>query len=106
MKRMKNVSIVLFLLCFFISSAFFFPRWLFSNFGEAHFISSYLYIYGSGVPFFIVGLWLLIRSKALNLKLTGEKKWLLFFIFGLCWNILMHGFWVLMAVQIPFKGTV
>ena len=106
MERIRNIFVLTVLLCFFTSSAFFFPRWLFSNFGEAHFISSYLYIYGSGVPFFILGFWLLIRSKALNLKVTGEKKWFLFFILGLFWNVLMHGFWVFMAVQFPFKGVV
>lgn len=105
MKQSNSIFIVLLLVCFFVISAFFFPRWLVSSFGEAHFISSYLYIYGSGIPFFIVGLYLLIRSKALNLKAPGEKKWLWFFILGLTWAVTAHGLWIFTAVYFPFKGV-
>ena len=100
----KNVFIALSLLCFFAYSAFFFPRWLVSHLGEAHFLSSYLYIYGSGIPFFILGIYLLIRSGAINLQMVEERKWLLFFIFGLAWSVLAHGLWILTAVYFPFKG--
>ncbi len=103
-RRFKNIFIGVSLLCFFICSAFFFPRWLVSVFGLKHFLSSYLYIYGSGIPFFILGIWLLLRSKALDLRIAGEKKWLVFFILGISWSVLAHGVWILMAVQIPFFG--
>ena len=102
----KNIFIALSLLCFVACSAFFFPRWLISALGEEHFLSSYFYIYGSGIPFFILGIYLLIRSKAINLKIAGEKKWFLFFIFGLTWSLLAHGMWILSAVYFPFKGIV
>lgn len=104
MKKSKSIFIILLLVCFFADLAFFLPRLLVSFFGEAHFISSYLYIYGSGIPFFILGVWLLIRSKALDLKAPGEKKWFWFFILGLTWSVVAHGFWIFTAVHFPFKG--
>ena len=90
-----------FVFLFLALSAFFFPRWLVANLGEAHFLSSYLYIYGQGLPFFILGVYALIKSKALNIKLPEEKKWLTVFILVLVWNMLAHGLWILTAVQIP-----
>ncbi len=97
----KNILRLLFLLCFFASFAFFFPRLLKEVLGEAHFLSAYLYIYGSGIPFFILGISLLLKSKALNLQTAGEKKWLIFFIAGFVYNLLAHGVWILTAVQFP-----
>ena len=90
-----------FLLGLLALSAFFFPRWLVSTFGESHFLSSYLYIYGQGLPFFIIGVYMLIKSQALNIKLHEEKKWLAYFILVLMWNMLAHGLWIWTAVQIP-----
>ena len=105
MSQIKSVFIICVLVSFFACSAFFFPRWLVSRFGEGHFISSYLYIYGSGIPFFILGVCLLIRSKALDFRIKGEKKWLWFFILGLTWYLIAHGLWILVAVSFPFKGV-
>ena len=104
--QIKNIFIIFSLLLFFTCSAFFFPRWLVSHLGEAHFLSSYLYIYGFGLPFFILGIYLLIRSRAINLKVVGERKWLFFFILGLTWSMLAHGMWIFVAVHFPFKGVV
>ena len=105
MSQIKSVFIICVLVGFFAGSAFFFPRWLLTRFGEGHFISSYLYIYGSGIPFFILGVWLLIRSKALDFRIKGEKKWLWFFILGLTWYVIAHGLWILVAVSFPSKGV-
>ena len=104
--QVKSLFIVCALVSFFIISAFFFPRWLVFRFGEGHFISSYLYIYGSGIPFFVLGIGLLIRSRALDFRITGEKKWFLFFVLGLTWYVIAHGLWILTAVSFPFKGVI
>ena len=90
-----------FLLLFFTVSAWLFPRILVSFLGESHFLSSYLYIYGQGLPFFILGVYALIKSKAINIQQTGEKKWLFYFVLVLIWNMLAHGLWIWTAVQFP-----
>ena len=90
-----------FVFCFLALSAFFFPRWLVAKLGEAHFLSSYLYIYGQGLPFFILGVYALIKSKALNIKLPQERRWLTVFVLVLVWNMLAHGLWIWTAVRIP-----
>ena len=95
---MNKIKPAFFLLCFFTGSAFFLPRYLVKAFGESHFISSYMYLYLSGIPFFVLGLWLLIHSKAINLKIPGEKTWLSFFVLSFVWYLIFHGGWILLAV--------
>jgi len=95
---LKNIVVVLSILFIIIGSAFFLPRWIITYLGESHFLSSYLYLYISGLPFFILGIYALVHSKAVNLKLIGETKWLLLFIFGLLWYIIFHGLWILIAI--------
>lgn len=100
---MKNIVIIFLVVLFFASSAFYFPRGLVLFLGKEHFLSSYLYIYGSGIPFFILGIWLLIYSKAIKLEVPGEKKWILGFVFSFIWICFIHGLLILATVKIPFK---
>ena len=89
------------LFCLLALSAFAFPRALVAFLGESHFLSSYLYIYGQGLPFFILGVYMLLKTKAINTKRVGEKRWLLYFVLVLVWNVLFHGLWIWTAVQAP-----
>ncbi len=105
MKNRWTIAIVFLLLVFCaIVGVFIYPRQLVAVFGEDHFLSSYLYLYGLGVPIFIFNMWLMIRLNALSFKVPGEKKWLFIFIGGLVCTYVLHTMWVLVAALLPFKG--
>ena len=101
-RRKRNI--ILFGSILFLYLVYFYPRVLSKYLGEDHVLSSYLYIYVFGIIFFIFNMWLLIRSKALNLNREGEKKWMWFFIGCLLWGCLMHAMWIFTATYFPFKG--
>ncbi|NQS97996.1 MAG: hypothetical protein HQ591_06045 [candidate division Zixibacteria bacterium] len=52
----------------------------------------YIYLYGAGGAFFIAGLAIVLKSKALNLKIARHQKWLGILIFGLLWYMFLHWF--------------
>ena len=104
--KSKWTPIVIFLLFAFcaIIGFYIYPRQLVTVFGEDHFLSSYLYLYGLGVPVFIFNMWLMVKLDALSFKAPGEKKWLFIFTGGLLCTFALHTVWVLVAALIPFKG--
>jgi hypothetical protein len=51
----------------------------------------YIYLYGVGGIFFIIGMIIIIRSKSLNLKLKYYRRWFYILLFGLAWYMLIHG---------------
>ena len=81
-----------------------YPRWLVVTFGESHYLSPYLYLYGLGGPIFIFTMALMIHFKALNFKIPGEKKWAVIFVSGLFGSWLIHTVWIAAAVLAPFYG--
>lgn len=104
LNKYKNIIIFFLSLSFFIVSAFYLPRILVLFLGENHFLSSYLYIYISGMPFFMMGIYLIIKSQALNFKIPGEKRWIVYFFFTTLFVCAIHGLIILAAIKIPFKG--
>lgn len=106
MKKHLSTLLILSLLCCLIAFVYFFPRYLVNHLGENHFLSSYLYIYTLGILFFSLNIFLLLRSKALNVKREGEKKWLFIFILGLICTMTLHGTVIAVAVLAPFKGFI
>ncbi len=89
---------------FVVFCVYFYPRVLKIYLGEEHFLFSYLYVYFFGSLYFIFNIWLLLSSKAIDLKKSGEKTWFLFFTGSVLWGMLLHGLWILVAFPLPFKG--
>ena len=50
----------------------------------------YIYLYVMGGIFFLLGLGIVIRAKALNLKLALHRKWLVVLVLGLFWYMFLH----------------
>ena len=104
MKSAASKVITLSFLLFISVMLVIYPRFLEAFLGEDHFLSSYLYLYGLGIPIFIFNMWQMIRLDALSFKVPGERKWLFIFIAGLSCSCLLHTVWVLAAALFPFKG--
>lgn len=59
----------------------------------------YLYLYVVGGLFFGIGLRIVLRHGALNLKLKTDRHWLKILLFGLVWYAAMHAAAVLAALH-------
>jgi hypothetical protein len=58
----------------------------------------FIYLYGVGGIFFIIGMWLIIKSKSLNLKKKRHRHWLRLLIFGFFFFVALHAFLTIAAL--------
>ena len=59
----------------------------------------YLYLYIVGGVAFSIGMYLIIKTRSLNLKKDHHKKWLVVLIVGFIYYASIHGFFILVAQQ-------
>ena len=59
----------------------------------------FLYLYGVGGIAFLIGMSLIIRTKALSLDKIHHKKWLFVLIFGFLYYASIHGSFIIMALR-------
>ncbi len=82
--------------------AFFFPRILIHTLGEAHPVTSYLYMYGLGFMVFLIGLVVVLRFGACR---PNERPldafWFKVMIGGFVFFLSLHGLWILLALKMP-----
>ncbi|RPH03570.1 MAG: hypothetical protein CBC06_008425 [bacterium TMED46] len=58
----------------------------------------FIYLYGVGGFGFLVGMYLITKSNALNLSNQKHKKWLLILIFGFIYYAGIHSVFILLAL--------
>ena len=58
----------------------------------------FLYLYGVGGIAFILAIILVVRTKAINLKLLHHRKWLVVLLAGMAWFVGIHGAFTLFAI--------
>ena len=59
----------------------------------------FIYLYGVGGIAFLIGMFLIIRNKALILGKIHHKKWLVVLVFGFVYYAFIHGTFILMALN-------
>ncbi|MFQ6616241.1 MAG: hypothetical protein ACE5HZ_05665 [Fidelibacterota bacterium] len=59
----------------------------------------YLYLYGVGGLFFVVGMVLILKHHSLDLKLRKDRKWLVILLVGFVWYAFMHAAVILGALN-------
>jgi hypothetical protein len=57
----------------------------------------YLYLYIVGGIAFSIGMYLIIKTRSLNLEKNHHKKWLVVLIVGFIYYASIHGFFILVA---------
>tara|TARA_B100001996_G_scaffold336841_1_gene288349 strand:- start:122 stop:334 length:213 start_codon:yes stop_codon:yes gene_type:complete len=59
----------------------------------------FIYLYGVGGIAFLIGMFLILKTNALNLTRISHKKWLAVLIFGFIYYAGIHGSLILMALR-------
>lgn len=59
----------------------------------------FIYLYGVGGVAFLIGMYLIIKTGALNKNRLSHKKWLLILIFGFLYYAAIHGTFILLALK-------
>ena len=59
----------------------------------------FIYLYGVGGIAFSIGMFLIIRNKALILEKIHHKKWLFILVFGFVYYAGIHGAFILLALK-------
>ena len=59
----------------------------------------FIYLYGVGGIAFLIGMYLITRTRALSLDKIHHKKWLFVLIFGFIYYASIHGAFIMMALK-------
>jgi len=100
MKYLKHVIIIIFIVAFI----YFFPRFIIRQLGPADPWTSYLYQYGFGLITFLVGIFIIINSKACQLGRGRDRFWFIILFVGFFIYALLHAIWIIAAQNFPYLG--
>lgn len=81
-----------------------YPRLLVDWLGEANPWTSYLYQYGFGLAFFLVGILLILRTRACRLGRGRDTFWLTVLMVGFVFCAGGHALWIAVALRAPYLG--
>lgn len=101
-KSLQSFLISTTLLFIFIFS---YPRILLMYFTQENPWMNYLYMYGFGLVFFCIGIWLILKSKACQLGRGRDSLWFKALIAGFIFFASLHGLWIYFALTMPYKGS-
>ena len=59
----------------------------------------FIYLYGVGGIAFLIGMYLITRTRALSLDKIHHKKWLFVLIFGFIYYASIHGAFIMIALK-------
>jgi len=83
---------------------FVFPRAVIRWLGVSNPWTPYLYLYGLGLVTFLIGLRVILKSRACQPGRGRDSFWLGVLLVGYAFFALMHAAWILAALYLPFKG--
>jgi hypothetical protein len=81
-----------------------FPRAIIRWLGKASPWTPYLYLYGLGLVTFLIGLRIILKSRACQFGRGRDSAWFAVLLFGYAFFALFHAVWILAALYLPFKG--
>ena len=58
----------------------------------------YIYLYGVGGGIFLIGMFIILRSKSLKLERVRHKNWYQILIFGFLYYMGIHGLFTFIAI--------
>ena len=104
-KARQSLATPLIVAAVLLAYAFAFPRVIVAWLGEANPWTSYLYLYGLGLAFFVFGIVLILRTRACTLGRGRDTTWFRVLLGGYVFFASLHALWIVAAQQIPYKGT-
>jgi hypothetical protein len=81
-----------------------YPRLIIAWLGEGSPWTSYLYLYGFGLVFFLMGIYIILRSGACRLGRGRDSFWFGVLFAGFVFFAAMHAAWIVAAQKIPYLG--
>ena len=82
-----------------------YPRLIISWLGKDNPWTSYLYLYGFGAGFFMMGIYIILRSGSCQLDRGYDKLWFWVLLLGFFFFAGIHALWIVASVTIPYLGT-
>ena len=58
----------------------------------------YIYLYGAGGILFLIGIFIILRNNAINLKFHKHRKWMFILFGGFVWYALIHAIFILLGL--------
>ena len=83
---------------------YFFPRLLIAKWGEADPWTSYFYLYGLGLIFFLIGIWVILSQRACQFGRGRDSFWFAVLLVGFLFFVVVHAVWIVAAQRIPYLG--
>ena len=81
-----------------------YPRLIIAWLGEGNPWTSYLYLYGFGLVFFLMGIYLIFHYGSCQLVRGHDTFWFGILIGGFVFFASLHAVWILASLHIPYLG--
>ncbi|MGC9451887.1 MAG: hypothetical protein ACP5I4_10625 [Oceanipulchritudo sp.] len=81
-----------------------YPRLIIGRLGEASPWTSYLYQYGFGLVFFLMGIHIILRSGACKPGRGRDSFWLGVLFAGFIFFAAGHALWIVVSLNMPYLG--
>jgi drug/metabolite transporter (DMT)-like permease len=81
-----------------------YPRWLIAQLGESNPWTSYLYQYGFGLIFFLMGIYLILKEGSCKPGRGRDSFWLKVLFAGFIFFASAHALWIVASLNIPYLG--
>ena len=87
-----------------LAFTFIYPRLIIGWLGEANPWTSYLYLYGFGLVFFLIGIWVILKSGACKPGRGRDSFWLGVLFAGFILFASLHAVWIVASLNMPYLG--
>ena len=84
---------------------FSYPRLIIAWLGESNPWTSYLYLYGFGAGFFLIGIFLILRTGACKLDRGHDRLWFWVLMLGFLFFATLHAVWIIASLNLPYAGV-
>ncbi|MGA1205158.1 MAG: hypothetical protein ACO3ZW_05035 [Opitutales bacterium] len=82
-----------------------YPRLIIHWLGDENPWTSYLYLYGFGAGFFMMGIFIILRSKACQLGRGRDSRWFWILLVGFGFFAAIHALWIVASLNLPYMGA-
>jgi hypothetical protein len=92
------------LIAILLSVIYSYPRWIIAKLGESNPWTSYLYQYGFGLIFFLIGIYVILKAGSCRPGRGRDSFWLGVLFSGFIFFAVAHAVWIVASLNIPYLG--
>ena len=101
----RSIAIGLTVTVILLLFIYFYPRLIISWLGVDNPWTSYLYLYGFGGGFFMMGIFIILRTGSCQLGRGHDSLWFWILLLGFLFFATVHALWIVASLNIPYLGT-